>query len=345
MSTKKSKLDVLNEVVDEGSHALESLFSNAEAVREEQKTGHAPSRKVPGDKSFPRETSDAVGQQIVPVPLELIDESPLNARKIYKSERVRDMAAALATEGQLQPGMAIKRGDRYMLIAGHYRFRGLKQAGKATMDLIIKDEGLSDQQIYKLSYSENKDRNAQGPLDDALAWRQLLSDGIYVSQRELAEAVGKKVAMVSKTLTLGTISAEAQRKIEESPESDAEGSPYADIAFTTLYAYAQLEAALRDKDMPLTVALDALDKALIGRITREQIDAIRHNIETGRSRKGKEMSQQYKVTGNAIGVIKEFRDSGRVQIDITITDEQEREALMDELRRRFKHEVVATPAD
>jgi ParB family chromosome partitioning protein len=339
MNTKQSKLQALAAAAAASSQPLDSIFDAAENTLQSQKTGHSSNSFSETKTTFSRETSGAEANEIEAVSLSIIDENPLNARRIYKSERVKAMAAALATDGQLQPGLAIKKGDRYVLIAGHYRLRGLKQAGKQTMDLIIKDN-LSDQQIYKLSYSENKERNDQSPLDDALAWRKLLDDKVFALDRDLAEAVGKKPAMVSKTLSIAKISKEAQCRIEEAPESDGEGSPYPEIAFTVLYAYAQLEAVLRNKNLPITIALDALDKALIGRITREQIDLLRHNIETGKVRKGKETSKQYKVSGNCTGVFKDFADSGRVEVKITIKDPQVRQSLIEELCRRFQHEVL-----
>jgi hypothetical protein len=100
MNTKQSKLQALAAAAAASSQPLDSIFDAAENTLQSQKTGHSSNSFSETKTTFSRETSGAEANEIEAVSLSIIDENPLNARRIYKSERVKAMAAALATDGQ-----------------------------------------------------------------------------------------------------------------------------------------------------------------------------------------------------------------------------------------------------
>lgn len=109
------------------------------------------------------------------VPIELIDQNPFNARRIYRLARVNELAASIGAHGQETPGTATPRNGRYILAAGHYRLRALKLLGSKHMELMVRDN-LTDRDLYEISYRENAEREQQTSFDNALSWRQLLDD-------------------------------------------------------------------------------------------------------------------------------------------------------------------------
>lgn len=255
------------------------------------------------------------------VALDLIDPNPFNARHVYRTERVSELAASMAANGQEVPGIATVRNGRYVLAAGHYRLRGLKVLNAPTMDVMV-HTGLTDRQLYALSYRENAEREAQSVLDNALAWHDLLKEGVYASETEIAEATGYTQPNVNKVLATLRLSDRTLDVVKENPTK---------FALTVLY-----ELVLYEKVAGTDKAIAMARGVLEGDVGRKEINEARTRIESPSQRKAKEISRQHKITsdGEEIGVIKDW-DNGRVQLDIRIEDQAAREQLVNELRKRF----------
>jgi len=274
----------------------------------------------PGARSLPTEARTSIGARLEIVPLDLIDPNPFNARKIYLPERVQQLAASLGAHGQEVPGNATTRGGRYVLAAGHYRFKGLRVCGAKTMALMVTDN-MTDKELYAQSYRENAEREEQTALDNALAWRNLLDQGVYGNETEIAEATGQSQSNVNRILSALKLSEPTLEVIKEAPGA---------FGFSILN-----ELVLYEKLAGPERAIAMARKVLAGEAGRRDIAEARAQIGKP-SRKSKETSRQYKIKleGKPIGVIKDW-DSGRVSLDVTIADPREREAIVAELRTRF----------
>ena len=255
------------------------------------------------------------------VNIELIDQNPFNARKIYRTESVNDLAASISAHGQEIPGIATVRDGRYVLVAGHYRLRALKLVGIPAMALMVQ-ESLTDRQLYAHSYRENAEREGQSALDNALAWRDLLDKGIYASETELAETTGLSLSNVNKTMSVLRLSPAVLDIVREDPSV---------FPFTLLYDLVLFEATAGQAK-----AVTMARQIAVGDISRRDLQAARAQLEVPSMRKSKETSRQYKikVDGRQTGFIKEW-DSGKIVLEVQLSDPKERQALLDELKARF----------
>jgi ParB family transcriptional regulator, chromosome partitioning protein len=262
------------------------------------------------------------GARLEPIPLELIDPNPFNARKIYRTERVNELVASISAHGQEIPGVATPRDGRFVLAAGHYRLRALKLIGAKTMALMIRD-GLSDRELYAHSYRENAEREAQSALDNALSWRELLDQGVYASETEIAEVTGMSLPNVNKTMAALRLSSTVLDFIKEDPKS---------FALSVLYELALFESVAGNTKALAMAKLVADNEA-----GRKEIQEARALLESPRERKRKETSRQYKIQrhGVQIGSLKEWDVSGKVTFEVVLSDGKERAALVEELRGRF----------
>lgn len=263
----------------------------------------------------------ASGARLEMIALDLIDPNPFNARKIYRPSRVSELAASIGAHGQEIPGVATPREGRFVLAAGHYRLRALKLIGAKSMALMIR-EGLSDRELYAHSYRENAEREAQSALDNALSWRELLDQGIYTSETEIAEVTCMSLPNVNKTLAALRLSSTVLDVVMEDPKT---------FALSVLY-----ELVLYEGAAGTTKAL-AMAKLVTEREAgRKEIQDARAKIESPRERKRKETSRQYKIQheGLQIGSLKEW-DSGKVTFEVMLTDAKDRATLIAELRERF----------
>lgn len=258
------------------------------------------------------------------VSIDLIDQNPFNARRIYRPERVSQLAASISTHGQETPGTATLRNGRYILAAGHYRLRALKALGAKNMELMIRDS-LSDRELYEVSFRENAERETQSSYDNALSWRQLLSDGVYASETEIAEVTGMSLPNVNKTLAALRISPAVLDLVAEDPSV---------FPLSVLYELALYEPVAGTEN---TRALAR--QVMEGAIGRKQIQDARAEHAAQKPRKRKETSRQYKMhlQGEAIGSLKEW-DSGKVAFEIQVKDPTTRAAIVTELRARFSTE-------
>lgn len=256
------------------------------------------------------------------VPIELVDENPYNARKVYRPERVNELATSIGAHGQDVPGIATLRSGRYVLAAGHYRRKAIRLLGLKTMNLMV-HENLTDKQLYEYSYRENAERETQSALDNALCWQQLLDKRLFANKTELAEAIGLSLPNIEKTLRILSLPQLALDVVEENP---------AQFALSALYELA-LYAAIADEN----AILDMVQKLKLGDVGRKEIKAARDMIEAPKKpRKSKETSRAYKIQrdGVVLGSIKVW-DSGRVMMDAVLPDSGERENILAELKKQF----------
>ncbi|MEI6715287.1 MAG: ParB/RepB/Spo0J family partition protein [Verrucomicrobiota bacterium] len=271
--------------------------------------------------NLPETGSAASNSRLEQVPVSLIDPNPYNARKIYRTERVSELAASIGAHGQEIPGVATIRDGRYILAAGHYRLRALKVIGAQNMALMVR-EGLTDRDLYEQSFRENSQRESQSALDNAISWKALLDQGVYGSETEIAEITGISLPNVNKTLSILRLSSPVITLVSEDPDK---------FAMSVLY-----ELALYEECAGPERALAMAHMVQSEKIGRKEINEARQSLVSPKKRKTKEISRQHKITqqGVQIGSIKEW-DSGKVTLEVTLVDPQHRSALVNELRSRF----------
>jgi ParB family chromosome partitioning protein len=255
------------------------------------------------------------------IPLELIDPNPYNARRVYRPERVREMMASIAAHGQEVPGMATIRNGRYVLASAHYRLQAHRGLGSKTMKLMIR-QNMTDRELYESSYRENAERESQTPVDNALAWDVLLKEGVYSNETEIADATKQSLSNINKTLSVIRLSAPTLEFVKENASA---------FGLSVLY-----ELVLLDKAAGTEKALALAKMVVAGDAGRKEIAEARTTIELPRKRKEKETSRQYKIKDGdqKVGTLKDW-DSGKVVLEVVLTDKAARAALVSELRERF----------
>lgn len=315
----KKNMGARAEQAAEVTPSLEDRLQHARDLAHEHPAGDTEYGHVVGSSPVVSKTSVATKYEVVPV--DLIDHNPFNARKIYRPERVNELAASIGANGQEIPGIATIREGRYVLAAGHYRLRAIKLLGLKTMSLMIYG-GLSDRELYGHSYRENAEREGQSTLDNALSWKELLDQKVYSSETELAEATGISLPNINKTLRVLRLSESVLDIVMEDPCS---------FALTSLYELALYEAVGGTQ-----TALAMVKLLATGEAGRKEIQEARARLETPRERKRKETSRQYRIQreGAQIGVFKVW-DSGRVVFDVKFENDKDRESLVAEIKTRF----------
>lgn len=269
---------------------------------------------------------------VLRVAIDHAHDNPMNARQIYDGEVIKSMAASIATRGQLVPAPAVSHPTlpgQVILIDGHYRKRALLAAGKTEIEVII-HEVSSELDMYRMSYLINEERNGQSPLDNALAWGKMLEDGKVLDGEGVAELTGLSPSAIAKTLSLIKLPEAAIARIRENPAKFGVAIGYEVYRFSKFM-----------EERPL---LSLMERIVNEDLSSRALEQMRAKLEESKPRKKKEVSRQYKITSGItqIGFIKEW-DSGKVVFEVNMVNHQEREVLVEELKRRFN--LIDTPAN
>ncbi|WER49551.1 ParB/RepB/Spo0J family partition protein [Cupriavidus sp. WKF15] len=314
MAAEKSRSDSLDR------------FARAEAAISQHPNGLLQARQQEQAPSFSAESAETESSRpLVRILLTHLHDNPLNARRIYDPAVVQERAASIATHGQKTPGLAApdpSRPGHYILIDGHYRKRALASAGKLEMECFVEND-LSDLDFYRLSFMLNEQRSDQSALDNAIAWRQLLDEGKVQKEEDICELTGISAGTVNKTLALLRLPESVLGVMRERPNAIGIAAGY------ELTLYFKLAGEDRTRELATRIMTDGLSS--------REVESIRKQAQEGKSRKVKEISRQYKIRtdgGQLLGTIKEW-DSGRVMLDVQLSDRSAREALVEALKTRF----------
>jgi len=129
-----------------------------------------------------------------------ITPNPLQPRTVVDPEALTELAASIRDHGLIQPLIVTQQGpDRYQLIAGERRWQAARMAGLAQVPVIVKEA--TPQQALEIALVENIQRADLNPLEEAVAFRQLV-DEFDLTQEQVAERVGKSRVSVTNTMRL-----------------------------------------------------------------------------------------------------------------------------------------------
>lgn len=303
-----------------------AIVSTASAL----KTSHEKEIFHPKTRQFLQGLQPGVLEQ---VDLSVIEDNPFNARAIYLAEQISEMASSLRAVGQLQPGIAIRRDGRYVLVAGHYRRRGLELAGITSMSLIVYPD-VPDVRLFEISHAENRYRNSQTAIDDAITWRSLLDRGVYPSNEVLAAAIGYSSVRISKTLAAMRLNEETVSIVRSNPDR---------FPLDMLYEITLLQKVAGDH-----YAKQYAEKVVNEGLLRKDVVSARHRLEGKRTESEpvvrKDVASRFNLwrKGVKVGDIR-YRMNGEIVLRVALTDPEENKGALEELRRIFDFQSREAP--
>lgn len=141
-------------------------------------------------------------------------------RKNFVEEELKDLASSIEKYGIIQPLLLKKKEDKYEIIAGERRFRAAKLAGLEKVPAIVKD--ITDHESSRIAIIENIQRKDLNPVEEAMSYRHLL-DSQDLTQKELAEEIGKSRQYIGNTIRLLNLDPRVLKLLEEEKISVSHG--------------------------------------------------------------------------------------------------------------------------
>jgi ParB family chromosome partitioning protein len=146
------------------------------------------------------------------VALERIRPCPLQPRKDFSPETLRELADSIKEQGIVQPLIVRERDGHLELIAGERRWRAAQLLGLAEVPVILRQA--DDRAVLELALIENLQRENLNPIEEAHGYAQLVEQ-FQLKQEEVATKVGKSRAAVANALRLLKLAPSIQASIRE----------------------------------------------------------------------------------------------------------------------------------
>ncbi len=155
----------------------------------------------------PATTTVGTHQMVRRVPLDSISPCPLQPRKDFAPEALRELADSIQAQGIVQPLVVRERDGRFELIAGERRWRAAQLLKLKEVPIIIRVA--DDRAVLELALIENLQRENLNAIEEAQGYSQLLQQ-FRLTQEEIATKVGKSRAAVANSLRLLKLSPTVQ---------------------------------------------------------------------------------------------------------------------------------------
>jgi ParB family chromosome partitioning protein len=171
-------------------------------------------------------TVDPGTREIREIPVEALSFNPNQPRKVFKEDKMEELASSVKDVGILQPVLVrVLRGGEnarpvtaggpppgYVVVAGERRVRAAALAGLDSVPAITCS--YEETEALRIALLENIQREDLGPLEEAVAYQGLL-ESYGATQEELADMLGKNRSTVANTLRLLTLEDEIRDLITD----------------------------------------------------------------------------------------------------------------------------------
>ena len=127
--------------------------------------------------------------------------NPYQPRIHMDKVQLKELAMSIEKEGLLQPILVTADGNNYIILAGHRRVEAHKILNKDYIKAVILDK-VAHERLAIIPIIENLQRDDMDPIENAIAFKRLLKEGIIKTQIELAEKIAVSKQWMSKMLSI-----------------------------------------------------------------------------------------------------------------------------------------------
>tara|TARA_B100001057_G_scaffold223956_1_gene224247 strand:+ start:158 stop:997 length:840 start_codon:yes stop_codon:yes gene_type:complete len=143
---------------------------------------------------------DETKTNIQKINISQIIPNPLQPRKNFKDEELKELSSSIKNQGLIQPIIIKPTGNnQYQIIAGERRWRACQLNGMHEVDCVIKD--LDDTNVLEAALIENIQREDLNVIEEANAYKGLI-DIKGINNENLAKLIGKSPSHISNILRL-----------------------------------------------------------------------------------------------------------------------------------------------
>lgn len=210
------------------------------------------------------------------VPLNMIKSNVEQPRKAFDNEKIIELSESIKQHGIIQPLIVKQDGENYIIVAGERRWRAAKLIGIKEIPVIIMD--LTDKEVLEVSLIENIQREDLNPIEEAIAYKKLLSD-FNITQEELSKRMGKSRTAITNVIRLTNLDSRVQQYLIEGILSEGHGRALLGI---------------ENGDLQYELAQKAIDEQMSVRELEKTVKNFSKEKNNVVERKTKELNPYYK---------------------------------------------------
>jgi ParB family chromosome partitioning protein len=150
--------------------------------------GQLPDKPDPTKLTQFKDQDDFSKERIYSVALDKISPNPYQPRKIFREEKIIELADSIKAEGLIQPIALriVNSGESYQIIAGERRFRAYQYLGKDEIECVVFI--CDDKQMLTRAIAENLGRQ---DLTDFEAYSSIVKAiPLFETKKDLAGSIG-----------------------------------------------------------------------------------------------------------------------------------------------------------
>jgi len=149
------------------------------------------------------------------LPIELIRPNPLQPRKSFNEELLKQLADSIKDRGVLQPIIVkeIKGKEKvWQIIAGERRWRAAQMAGLHEIPVHIKN--IKDEEVAIIALIENIQRENLSAIDEAKGYKKVM-EKFSITHEELSTTMHRSRAYISNFIRLLSLPKDVQKLLED----------------------------------------------------------------------------------------------------------------------------------
>ena len=248
------------------------------------------------------------------VKITMVEPNRDQPRHKFDEAALNELADSIKQYGIISPIIVQDRKDHYEIIAGERRWRAAKIAGLKEIPVIIKN--FTKQEIVEISLIENIQRENLNPIEEALAYKRLLTE-FNLKQEEVAERVSKSRTAVTNSMRLLKLADEVQQMI-------------IDEKITTGHARALI--TIEDTEKQIEIAKKVVDEKLSVRDIEKLVKDLNKPKKEKKAAKQiknefiyQDIEEKLKQSfGTKVSVTAKEDGSGKIEIDFYSSDDLDR---------------------
>lgn len=248
------------------------------------------------------------------VKITMVEPNRDQPRHKFDEAALNELSDSIKQYGIISPIIVQDRKDHYEIIAGERRWRAAKIAGLKEIPVIIKN--FTEQEIVEISLIENIQRENLNPIEEALAYKRLLTE-FNLKQEEVAERVSKSRTAVTNSMRLLKLADEVQQMI-------------IDEKITTGHARALI--TIEDTEKQIEIAKKVVDEKLSVRDIEKLVKDLNKPKKEKKAAKQiknefiyQDIEEKLKQSfGTKVSVTAKEDGSGKIEIDFYSSDDLDR---------------------
>jgi len=247
------------------------------------------------------------------VAIDLIEPNPLQARKIFTSDRLEELAQSIRANGIIQPLVVRKAGEKYQLVAGERRWRAAKIAGISIVPIVIRE--IADERLLEITLIENIQREDLTPIETAAAFNRMSTE-LSLTAEQIGLRTGKDRSTVVNFIRLLNLPEAIQQMISDRKLSAGHGRCLLSITDTALQVQLAEHAAAQNLSVRQTERMS--QRMMEGRQPKK-VEEVKEDPNVRAA-----IQEMERILGTKVKIVERAKGKGRIEIEYYSADDLDR---------------------